>query len=377
MQPHEQAQFLRATSLFIQEQITRATEPLHMKIEALQLQLSLVPHVAELVEAVSIAVLEKMPKPIDGKDGRDGIDGADGKDGSPGVNVDMDVIADVIQNSVMTCVKSELDGWPKPVDGKDGINGKDGRDGIDGRDGVDGQPGLAGAPGKDGAAGEAGRDGKDGRDGLDGINGKSVSLDDLRDLCAGLVAQSVRDLPVPRHIVSGHIDRDGGLHHVFNDGTSVSFGRVVGQDASKDEMVAVIEKLLDQWPRPKDGRDGVEFTNAKIEQNERDVVLIFGNDAGDKEVRLAFFVPGQIHRDMWSDAFEYAQGDCVTLGGSQWYARKANKNSRPDTGNPDWALTVKRGRDGKQGPPGPSGKNGIDGRPGRDLTQMTFDGQKY
>ena len=215
---------------------------------------------------------------------------------------------------------------------------------------------------------EAFKFGKDADHDPDGIDGKSLSLDDVRACVADLIAEAVGNLPLPAHPVSWLIDRAGHLCFTKSDGTIHDVGQVVGRDG-QDGAPGL---------KGEPGMDGVGFEALEFQQiDQRNYRLVIGNSDGSKLKTFNFMLPGQIQCGMWNDETEYDPGDCVTLNGSQWCARVANKASRPETDNEQWYLTVKRGRDGNRGPPGPKGDAGADGRHGRDLTQMTFDGQKY
>lgn len=197
---------------------------------------------------------------------------------------------------------------------------------------------------------------------------KDSLLADLRRCVADLVAEAVGGLPKSRDCVGTVIDRAGHLQLSFSDGSLVDVGPIVGRDGQ------------DGAPGPKGdpGTDGIGFDVIAFEKiDERTYRLVVGNAAGDKCKTFDIIVPGQIQRGMWNEETAYDAGDCVTLGGSQWCAKGSNKGSRPTTDNDDWFLSVKRGADGKQGVQGPKGQDGVNGRPGRDLTQMTFEGQKY
>lgn len=289
----------------------------------------------------------------DGKDGRDGVDGAPGKD------ADMDDVAKMVD----TIVDAQLKHWGPP---KNGVDGKDGQDGLNG---------------------VAGRDGIDGKDGLNGKDGTSVTIDDIHPLVADLVSKAVGDIPAPPSITGSIIDRAGVLSFVFSNGSTLKVGEVVGKDgksADVDEIRGMVDEAVSALPKPKDGKDGVDgvgfefvdFRRAEGDTTGRRYELVISNKDGTAEKVYQLIVPGHIHREMWSEEAEYEIGDCVTLGGSQWCAKVANRNSRPDTENENWILSVKRGRDGKQGPPGLAGKDGEKGRDGRDLTQISFTGAK-
>jgi hypothetical protein len=54
-------------------------------------------------------------------------------------------------------------------------------------------------------------------------------------------------------------------------------------------------------------------------------------------------------RGPWQEDVVYRSGNFVSLGGSMWFCVADRTTSRPQTSSSDWALAVKRGRDGKDG----------------------------
>lgn len=355
--------------------------------------------------------MEDLPTPKDGADGKDAV-------------VDYDLLENKIHNAVEFAVGL----IPKPKDGADGKDGKDaepvdlddlvsraaklippGEKGERGEKGEAGERGPQGEPGAAGPAGERGEKGDRGEgvsydivtdiiidqvkeyleanpplNGKDGKDGSSVTVDDVRPLVLDLVDEAVGALPVPVHVVSGLVDRDGVLNLNLSNGETRKVGKVVGDDGKDVDPGKVrewLEELVKEIPAPKDGKDGkdgVGFEFIGFEQTgERSARLVVGNADGSKTKEFALTIPGQIHKGMWDENMEYEVGDCVTLASSQWCARVANKGSRPDTNNDHWFLAVKRGRDGKTGPQGTPGPAGKDGKDGRDLTQLGFDGTKY
>src|SRR5262245_8849940 len=85
-------------------------------------------------------------------------------------------------------------------------------------------------------AGPQGPPGKDGTNGVNGTNGESVSMDMVGAAIDARITEAVGKLPVPNHVVSGFIDRCGNLHHVFNDGTTLDFGKVAATEIDKDDL---------------------------------------------------------------------------------------------------------------------------------------------
>jgi hypothetical protein len=139
----------------------------------------------------------------------------------------------------------------------------------------------------------------------------------------------------------------------------------------------VLERAVDRLPKPengkdgehgKDGADGLGFDDLTVEHDgERGFTIKFMR--GDQVKAFAFSVPAVLDRGYWKDGVTVAKGDGMTHAGSYWIAQK-DTSTKPDTGNPDWRLAVKKGRDGKDGDRGDKGEPGEKGLPGlngRDL----------
>lgn len=178
---------------------------------------------------------------------------------------------------------------------------------LEQREPLPGPPGEPGPAGPAGPAGEKGIDGRDGRDGQPGVPGSPGEKG-----------------------MDGKHGRDGF------DG--------------------------------KDGSDGLGFDDLTVEHDgERGVTLKFVR--GDRVKEFKFEIPSVIDRGFWKDGAEVSKGDGMTHGGSYWIAQTETK-SKPELGNPDWRLAVKKGRDGRDGDKGergPQGEKGLPGLNGRDL----------
>ena len=408
--------FLKAVGHVIQAQVQLAVAPLLVKIKTLEDQIGELDkddvHIMNMIDQriaaiPSVEVLHGRDG-ADGKDGRDGTDcsmeaviervdhfllgvkdgqdGKDGKDGRDGKDCDWHSVNEQLSTGVQMLreeLKKYVDELPKSKDGRDGVDGKDGIS-IDPKT-VDDlivatvETALEKWPRpRDGVDGKDGKDGKDGSDGDDGVDGKSVSIDELGPVIDARVRDSVASLPAPRHVVSGSIDRDGGLHLVLSDGQLVPLGKVVGRDG-KDGTNGKDGADGGDGPPGKDGRDGADglgFEDMSMSfDGERD--FVFKYERGELVKEFAVTVPFQLYRNVWK-AGEYKRGDTVTRDGSQWVATR-DTDAQPGTVDSGWQLSVKRGRDGKdgkdgvgeRGPPGPPGKDG------RDLTQIGPDGKKW
>jgi hypothetical protein len=112
---------------------------------------------------------------------------------------------------------------------------------------------------------------------------------------------------------------------------------------------ALFQKAVDEIPKPKDGKDGVDgigWENMTVEHDgKRTVTLKWAN--GEKEVSAPVVFPCNIDAGFYKDGTQYEQGDGVTFGGSYWIAQKAT-SAKPEVGSEDWRLAVRKGRDGKR-----------------------------
>lgn len=142
----------------------------------------------------------------------------------------------------------------------------------------------------------------------------------------------------------------------------------------------VLERAVDRMPKPEngkdgengaDGKDGLGFDDLKVNYDgQRGFSISFIR--GEQIKEFTFSVPVVLDKGYWKDGLQVEKGDGVTSQGSYWIALK-DTATRPDIGNPDWRLAVKKGRDGKgrdgkDGERGPKGEKGEPGLNGRNLT---------
>ena len=224
-----------------------------------------------------------------------------------------------------------------------------------------------GERGADGQPGSNGRDGIDGAPGERGADGRSVSLEEIE-------AMMERRL-------------------------ELKFAAYVVEHERR--LPEVLQRMIDQIEKPKDGRDGLngkdgtpgrdgkDGTDGKdgadgfdlrhfdvIRVDERTFTLRFKDLLREKSHTITLPVP--IGRGIWREDKAYSRGDIVTWGGSSWELEAERSDGKPgDNGGNGWRLVVKRGRDGKDGERGEKGDTGKAGRNGRDLTQMGADGSKW
>ena len=109
----------------------------------------------------------------------------------------------------------------------------------------------------------------------------------------------------------------------------------------------------------KDGADGVNFDDLKIEVEDDGVFARF--DRGDVHKRWRLPVP--VYLDVYKDGTAYRPGEMVTWDGSCWIA-KAVTSTKPGMNTAEsraWKMCVKRGKDGKPGTDGKQGPQGPQG----------------
>lgn len=208
----------------------------------------------------------------------------------------------------LDAVERQVSALPAP---KDGADGKDGRDGKD-APAVDQELVIASVLSKMPAP-AAGRDGKDGADGADG---KSFTLDDAKALLEPEIAKWALDF----------------------------------ERRAQDTM----QRTIDRLPKPKDGvhgthgKDGVDalgFDDLTVEHDgERAFTLKFVS--GERVKEFTFTVPVVLDKGYYREGDAFEKGDGVTFGGSYWIAQALTR-SKPEIGNADWRLAVKKGRDAK------------------------------
>jgi hypothetical protein len=202
-------------------------------------------------------------------------------------------------------------------------------------------------------------------------DGTSITLDDVRPL----IEEAVAKLPPAERgpsgvgLASAVIDREGVLVLTLSDGSTKELGVVVGKDADRDAIAAAIAEEVAKFPKPK---DGLGFDDLSVDfDGERTFTLRFVR--GDQTKEFPFDLALPLDRGVWKEG-DWKKGDGVTWNGS-WFIAQKDTSEKPEVSR-DWRLAVKRGRDGRNGKDGEPGQRGPEGPRGRDLTQLSFAGEK-
>lgn len=158
--------------------------------------------------------------------------------------------------------------------------------------------------------------GKDGERGPAGADGKSFTLDDARALLEPEICKWALDF----------------------------------ERRAQDTL----QRSLDRMPKAKDGKDGTNgkdgqdglgFDDVTVEHDgERGFTIKYVR--GDQVKQFTFVIPVVLDKGYYREGESFEKGDGVTFGGSYWIAQTVTR-SKPETGNDDWRLAVKKGRDAK------------------------------
>lgn len=328
------------------------------------------------IAAAAAKAVSSLPPPKDGKDAdaeaiTQTVLGAVSKflDAIPAPKDGRDADQQEVTRSIAEEVTRAVAALPKPTDGAAGLDGKDASpEQIAGVVVVELAKAIATLPPP-----------KDGRDGQD------ASLDAVAALIEGRVAKAIALIPAPK---------DG----------------INGKDADVELVRAEVQRAVDAFPKPVDGRDGrdgkgepgrdalqcerlssIDVTRSypratyanyrggvirsvrttepitdtieaagwvvdtegehdfEIEQvNERTFSFKKTFTSG-RVVQKSITIPSQIYRGVYLEDKVYEQGDTVTWGGGQWYCKNDGVTEKPFFGSKVWSLSVKPGRDGKDG----------------------------
>lgn len=197
---------------------------------------------------------------------------------------------------------------------------------------------------------------KDGMDGKDGQPGKDAEPVDTGAVVAAVLAK----VPAPKDGQDGKNGADGKDGEPGKDGAS--FTAEEAKSLLEPELAKwaldferraqdTLQKTIDRFPKPKDGQDGkdgldaIGFDDLTVEHDgARGFTLKFVS--GERVKEFAFSVPVVIDAGYYREGDAYEKGDGVTFGGSYWIAQSPTR-TKPEVGNADWRLAVKKGRDAK------------------------------
>jgi hypothetical protein len=194
------------------------------------------------------------------------------------------------------------------------------------------------------------QDGKDGKDGQDGKNADPVNTEEV-------IAQMLARMPPPEAGKDGEKGRDGadGKSFTVEDAKALIEPELAKWALDFERRAQdTLQRSIDRMPKPKDGVDGTDgqngidalgFDDLSVEHDgERGFTLKFAS--GDRVKEFRFSVPVVLDRGYYREGEAFEKGDGVTFGGSYWISQ-ATTSSKPEIGNPDWRLAVKKGRDAK------------------------------
>lgn len=228
-----------------------------------------------------------------GPPGRDGRDGERGEKGVDGRNLEWADIQGAVDLLVTAAVTKALADRPVPKDGRDG------KDGLDGKDGTPGEPGRP------------------------GLDGKALTVDDVRPLVADEVRTAVAALPPARDGRDGQPGVPGPPGEKGADGLNGKDG-IPGLDG-------------------KDGADGLGFDGADLEFDEATGYALTLR-AGERTKSFPLTWPD--YKGVWKYG-PYHKAASVTKDGNLFIALQDTLPGDQPGQSTKWRLAVRRGQDGK------------------------------
>lgn len=227
------------------------------------------------------------------------------------------------------------------------------------------------------------------KDGTPGKDGRDVDMQEVRSM----VDEMFLGYPVPKNGIDGKDGKPGTQGEKGDPGESANIAEL---HAYINEQVA---KAIQALPQPRDGRDGIpglpgrdakdgapgldgkdgsdgfSLEDFDVETPDDGRTLIFTFSRGDTVKRREVKTATVLDRGIWKEG-TFAKGDGVTWGGSFWIAQ-CETSGKPGTADSGWRLSIKEGRPGKDGKDGKDGDRGPEGPRGKDLTQMSYNGDKH
>ncbi len=287
---------------------------------------------AELRDAVA-------QRPERGEKGDPGARGENGLDGAPGAAGIAGEKGDPGERGSDGLRGEKGDPGDPGVAGERGAPGERGADGEPGPQGPQGEKGDPGEQGPIGLAGPVGEKGIDGAPGAPGLDGKSITVDDVRPLLDEAVEVRLKALIENQHAA-----------------WALSWERAANEN---------MQRVIDRIPAPKDGRDGRDGKDGQDALELDDFELQHDGDGGvtlrfargDMVKEFTLRLPALVDCGVFKAEERYLRGNGVTFGGSFWIAQKDMPAGKPGE-SADWRLAVKKGRDGRDGERGERGDPG-------------------
>lgn len=136
------------------------------------------------------------------------------------------------------------------------------------------------------------------------------------------------------------------------DGTSVTVDDIaIYMDAALSKWALDFErrasdtlsKAIDKIPTPKDGKDGVDFSEVAIDYDGERTITIKGR-GGD----IVKHVPIPLDRGYWREGMACEKADVVTHAGTAFIALRDTKAKPARENGDDWRILARGGRDGQE-----------------------------
>jgi hypothetical protein len=178
-----------------------------------------------------------------------------------------------------------------------------------------------------------------------------VEMKNEASLLAGELRQQVSDV-----IAAIPAVKDGDKGDKGDEGKSVTVDEVLAvlqpsidatlakwETQAERRFFDFCERAIASMPKPKDGADGLKLSDATLEFDGKRTYTLTLKD-GETALQSTVKIPAILDAGYWNEGRKFETGDVVTCAGSAWIAQK-DTDTRPEVGNPDWRLAVRKGRD--------------------------------
>lgn len=198
-----------------------------------------------------------------------------------------------------------------------------------------------------------------GKDGAAGVDGKSISLEDvrpvldealsaIRDDATKMLDAAVKAIPVPQDgkngadglngergekgadglgLAGAMIDRDGALQITLTNGEVKNLGAVVGKNGD-------------------DGKDGLSLDGFDLQYLPESHEITLKATAAGRVKELRYPAGGIRPAGYWREGTKAQAGEAWVHDGSLWIAVK-DCQSKPATNDDGWIIAARKGRDGE------------------------------